>query len=240
MLLSNRMQAVVGLVVPCASIADIGCDHGYVAIELISRCICQYVFAMDIHLGPLERAKHNIKEYRMQEYIETRQSNGMESLSKGEAEGVICAGMGGRLMISILERGQALVHDMQQVVLQPQSEIDEVRAYLRKNGFIIEKEDIICEDGKYYPMMRALPNTLDRQEKQIAENLTRIKDMYGSYLLEKSHPTLKRYLLWQKEHTQQILENLISQSQPTPRQQQRIDELNQKLGDIVYCLYHYF
>ena len=84
----SALWAVVGLVAPCASIADIGCDHGYVAIELISRCICQHVFAMDIHLGPLERAKHNIKEYRMQEYIETRQSNGMESLSKGEAEGV--------------------------------------------------------------------------------------------------------------------------------------------------------
>ncbi len=164
MLLSNRMQAVVGLVAPCASIADIGCDHGYVAIELISRCICQHVFAMDIHLGPLERAKHNIKEYRMQEYIETRQSNGMESLSKGEAEGVICAGMGGRLIISILERGQMLVRDMRQVVLQPQSEIDEVRAYLRKNGFLIEKEDIICEDGKYYPMMRALPNVAGKAD----------------------------------------------------------------------------
>ena len=73
MLLSDRMQAVAALVSPCKSMADIGCDHGYVAIELIRSRTCEKVIAMDINKAPLERAKGNISDYGMQEYIETGQ-----------------------------------------------------------------------------------------------------------------------------------------------------------------------
>lgn len=48
------MRAVAELVQPCKSIADIGCDHGYVAMELVRSNICRHVIAMDINRGPLE------------------------------------------------------------------------------------------------------------------------------------------------------------------------------------------
>lgn len=84
MLLSDRMRAVAELVQPCKSIADIGCDHGYVAMELVRSNICRHVIAMDINRGPLDRARQNIADYDMQEYIETRLSDGVSALQKGE------------------------------------------------------------------------------------------------------------------------------------------------------------
>lgn len=274
MLLSDRMRAVVELVQPCKSIADIGCDHGYVAMELVRSNICRHVIAMDINRGPLERARHNIMDYDMQDYIETRISDGLSQLQEGEADGIICAGMGGKLIISILERGKRLVGEMKQVILQPQSELSEVRGYLRENGFLIEKEDILCEDGKYYPMMRALPGAFGRLELQIGKNLeqmcrrnnvhvngipayrqpfdiseisreevqrlTRVQDTYGPCLLAMGHPILKNYLLMQKENYGMIRKNLLSQKKITDRQEQRIAELDEKLSDIVFCLYSYF
>ena len=274
MLLSDRMRAVVGLVEPCKSIADIGCDHGYVAMELVRSNICRHVIAMDINRGPLERARHNVRDYDMQDYIETRLSDGTQALRAGEVEGIICAGMGGRLVISILEQDRELVCDLRQVILQPQSELDEVRGYLRENGFIIDREDMVYEDGKYYPMMRALPGAFGKLEKQVGGNLeqkcrksgvhvngipayrqpfdvseisrdevarlTRVQDTYGPYLLETSHPVLKQYLLWQKENLENIRGNLLSGKQITARQQCRVTELDEKLSDIVFCLYNYF
>lgn len=274
MLLSDRMRAVVGLVEPCKSIADIGCDHGYVAMELVRSNICRHVIAMDINKGPLERARHNVRDYDMQDYIETRLSDGVQALRAGEVEGIICAGMGGRLVISILEQDKELVCDLRQVILQPQSELDEVRGYLRENGFIIDREDMVYEDGKYYPMMRALPGAFGKLEKQVGGNLeqkcrksgvhvngipayrqpfdvseisrdevarlTRVQDTYGPYLLEMSHPVLKQYLLWQKENLENIRGNLLSGKQITARQQCRVTELDEKLSDIVFCLYNYF
>lgn len=274
MLLSDRMRAVAGLVQPCKSIADIGCDHGYVAMELVRSNVCRHVIAMDINRGPLERAKHNIADYCMQDYIETRLSDGVSALEKGEAEGIICAGMGGKLVISILERGKELIGAMRQVVLQPQSELSEVRSYLRKKGYLIEQEDIIYEDGKYYPMMRALPGAFGKLEWQIsgnleqkcrksgvyingipacrqpfniseismgeAQRLTRVHDTYGPCLLTMAHPVLRRYLLWQKANLEEIRNQLLGQSPLTDRQERRVQELDEKLSDVVFCLYCYF
>lgn len=274
MLLSDRMRAVTELVQPCKSIADIGCDHGYVAMELVRSKICRHVIAMDINSGPLDRARQNIAEYDMQEYIETRLSDGVSALQEGEVEGIVCAGMGGRLVISILEQGKERVGAMRQVVLQPQSELAEVRKYLRKKGFLIDREDIIYEDGKYYPMMRALPGAFGRLEWQIGGNLeqkcrqsgvyrngvpayrqpfdvseisreevkrmTRVQDTYGPCLLEMAHPVLKRYLLWQKANLECIKRGLLCQPQINDRQRSRIEEIDEKLSDIVFCLYCYF
>lgn len=241
MLLSDRMKAVADLVLPCACIADIGCDHGYVAIELIRNNTCKKAIAMDINRGPLERAKGNIRNCGMQDAIETRLSNGAAALSVKEADGIICAGMGGRLVISILEESKTVVREMKQLVLQPQSELDEVRKYLRKNGYQIEAEDMILEDGKYYPMMRALPISDETKIcAEESEKITRVQDLYGPKLLQKAHPTLKRYLLWQKETLENIMGNLKRAGKITERQQCRIAELDGQLSDIVFCLYHYF
>ena len=175
------MRAVTELVQPCKSIADIGCDHGYVAMELVRSNICRHVIAMDINRGPLDRARQNIADYDMQEYIETRLSDGVSALQEGEVEGIVCAGMGGRLVISILEQGKELVGAMKQVILQPQSELAEVRRYLRKNGFLIDREECIYEDRKYYPMMRALPGAFGRLEWQIGGNLEQKCKKSGVY-----------------------------------------------------------
>ncbi len=274
MLLSDRMRAVAGLVQPCKSIADIGCDHGYVAMELVRSKVCRHVIAMDVNSGPLDRARHNIADFCMQDYIETRLSDGVSALREGEAEGIICAGMGGKLVISILEQGKKLIGEMKQVILQPQSELSEVRGYLREKGYLVEKEDIIYEDGKYYPMMRALPGAFGKLEWQISGNLeqkcrksgvyingipasrqpfnisetskgeakrlTRVQDTYGPCLLSMAHPVLKRYLLWQKANFEKIRNDLLSQERLTDRQQLRVQELDEKLSDIVFCLYCYF
>jgi tRNA (adenine22-N1)-methyltransferase len=231
------MRAVVNLVQPCNCIADIGCDHGYVAIELVKTGICQHVIAMDINKGPLERALANIRENNLNDKIETRLSNGTKALKPREADGIICAGMGGKLVISILEEGKSLVKDMGQLILQPQSEIDEVRFYLRSNGFKTVEEDMVLEDGKYYPMMRVVPNSLNDNE---TSDIKRIFDNYGKCLLEKSHPVLKQYLLWQKNQFSEIKRNLLRQENKNQRQLDRIIELDEKLNDIEFCLNNFY
>ena len=70
--------------------------------------------------------------------------------------------------------------------------------------------------------------------------LTRVQDTYGPYLLERAHPVLKRYLLWQKEGFETIRDNLKASRQMTARGQKRIAELDEALSDIVFCLYNYF
>ena len=93
--LSKRMKAVASMVTPGNILADIGTDHGYVPIALVQRERIPKAIAMDINKGPLQRAKDNIVLYHMEEYIETRLSDGVEALLEGEVDTILIAGMGG-------------------------------------------------------------------------------------------------------------------------------------------------
>lgn len=139
---------------PCGvNVCDIGCDHGFVAIYLVREHICPRLIAMDINRGPLSRAREHIESAGLSSYIETRLSDGMEKLNIGEADCIIAAGMGGRLIAKILNDFPEKRKSLRYLVLQPQSELAFVRRYLRSEGLVIRKEDMVLEDGKFYPMM---------------------------------------------------------------------------------------
>lgn len=152
--ISNRLMTVASLISEGNVLADVGTDHGYVPIYLMEQGKIPRAIAMDINAGPLERAKEHIAGCGMGDYIETRLSDGLEALRAGEAESILIAGMGGGLVIHILEAGEAVARSVKELVLQPQSELERVRIFLEKNGYVTDAEDMVLEDGKFYPMMR--------------------------------------------------------------------------------------
>ncbi len=156
MQLSKRMQRLISLITEGNRLADVGTDHGYVPIALVRDKKIPSAIAMDVNRGPLARAGEHIRESGLSTYIETRLSDGLEKLCPGEADTVLIAGMGGMLTIRILEGGGHCLHTVKELVLQPQSDIHRVRKWLCENQYQITVEDIVEEDGKYYPMMRAV------------------------------------------------------------------------------------
>lgn len=198
--LSKRLYAVAGLVTEGASVADIGTDHGYVPIYLVKNKIASKVIAMDINRGPLERAKMHIIGHGLKGQIETRLSDGLKSLEPGEVDAFIAAGMGGGLVIKILEDSKEVVDKLKFAVLQPQSEIAKVRKYLNQNGLVIIDEDMVEEDGKFYPMMKVVHG--EPQEYEEYEYI------FGKILLEKNHPVLHKFLLREQYIQESIVEQL--------------------------------
>lgn len=198
--LSKRLYAVAGLVTEGASVADIGTDHGYVPIYLIKNKIASKVIAMDINKGPLERAKMHIIGHGLKGQIETRLSDGLKKVNPGEVDGMIAAGMGGALVIKILEESKAVVDTLEFLILQPQSEISKVRKYLNKNGLVIIEEDMVEEEGKYYPMVKVIHGQ--------PEEYKEYEYIYGKKLLEKKHPVLEKFLLREKYIQESIVEQL--------------------------------
>lgn len=152
--LSARMRALTDMVTAGNRVCDVGCDHGWVSIYLVQQGISPRVLAMDVRQGPLSRAQEHIRQRGLEEYIETRLSDGVMALETGEADTLICAGMGGRLMRRILEEGREKLETMEELILQPQSEIPAFRAFLRQADYVTLAENMVYEDGKYYPLMK--------------------------------------------------------------------------------------
>ena len=145
MKLSERLELVLSFVEPGESAADVGTDHGHVPVELVRRTIVKKAVAMDVRKGPLSRATENIALAGLADKIETRLSDGVAKLQPGEADSVVIAGMGGELIIKILENGRHMWDSVKQWVLSPQSEIFKVRRWLFENGFVIRKEEMVRE-----------------------------------------------------------------------------------------------
>lgn len=154
--LSKRLQAVADLVTEGASVADIGTDHGYIPIYLIEHNIAGKVIALDINRGPLERARMHVVGHGLKGKIETRLSDGLEKVLPGEVDTMIAAGMGGGLVIKILTEGYPVVEILDTMILQPQSEIGKVRRFLNEHNLQITEENMVEEDGKFYPMMKVI------------------------------------------------------------------------------------
>ncbi len=219
--LSKRLSAVAGLVTEGASVADVGTDHGYVPIYLIERGISPKALALDIKEGPLERARTHIEAYGLADRIETRLSDGLKNVAPGEVDVMVAAGMGGKLVIKIMEEGKEVLGSLQFWILQPQSEIEKVRRYINGNGMRIAAEDMVVEDGKYYPVMKVM-----RGEEEPYEEW---EYRYGKRLLEGTHPVLRSYLIREVHIKETILGQLRGQEK-TKRTAERVRELGQGLS----------
>ena len=220
MKLSRRLETVASFVETGSNLADIGTDHGYIPIALMERGVIRKGFAMDVRKGPLERAKEHIAEYHLEDRIETRLSDGAEKLQPGEADAVVIAGMGGELIIHILEGGKHLWDSVQQWVLSPQSDLLKVRRYLRENGFAISREMMVEEDGKYYTVMNVVRGTM--------ELVSEAYECYGTCLIRDQNPVLREYLEKEERQLKKILEQL--EKQETDSARDRAGEVRQQLA----------
>ena len=247
-------DVTVGTMDKFRCVADVGCDHGYVSIYLVQKGIAESALAMDVRKGPLSMAESNIAEFGLQDKVKVRLSDGLSELNQGEADALVIAGMGGKLMISILEKKDLRELGIRIAVLQPQSDIDEFRQYLRDKGYVILDEHMVFEDGKYYFPMRvqiAEAEIVEMQGtkavavsgveevrklfSQLDDDLVlRICNRYGEHNILRRDPLLKEFLIHGREVAQSILQSLDESTHG-----ERVFVINQELSDIeaVLALY---
>ena len=152
--ISDRLLACCGFVSPGERVADIGCDHGYLAIHLLTTGKARSVIASDINKGPLLSAVRNAEKYGVRDKIEFYLSDGARKIPR-DFDTMVCAGMGADTMVSILEAAPWLRDEKYRLILQCQSKTPMLRQYLSETGFRIYEETVL-RDGRFlYTVMEA-------------------------------------------------------------------------------------
>ena len=151
--MTDRLEAVFTLIPKAKTIADIGTDHGYLAVELVSRGKAEKAIAGDVNKGPLASAARHVRESGMDGLVDCRLGNGLQVVMPGELQGAVICGMGGFLMRDIIEEGPELLDFY---VLQPQNGQAELRQYITERGYRIVKECIMTDMGKMYQAFLAI------------------------------------------------------------------------------------
>lgn len=235
----NRLEAVFDIVPTADVIADIGTDHGYLAVELVVRGKAKRVIAGDVHKGPLSSAESYIKSLGLSDVIDCRLGDGLQVTKKGELNGAICCGMGGFLMRDIVEAGPEL---LEFYVLQPQNGQAELRQYMVQKGYCILKEIIMKDMGKMYTAFLAVRQDLVSQSSHYGGmNFANMNDtIYNTLpftsilwsvggLLEKEKPALWNeyidYLMYQRQCALDGMTKELSHTEKYKKLQAEIDEL---------------
>jgi tRNA (adenine22-N1)-methyltransferase len=107
---------------------------------------------------------------------------------------------------------------------------------LSEKNFLIAREDMVKEDGKFYMMMRAVPRAsvieTDRYELTYKEHY-----YYGRLLLEQKHRVLQDFLHWELELCENIRQNLHAEQ--TVNTKAREKEMEEKI-DLIHCGLKYY
>ena len=132
-------------------LADVGCDHGYLAIEALKKGV-PFVQLIDNKEGPLNVAISNLKKYNYSSKSKFTLSSGLLDLDQ-KVTCVAILGMGGELISQILEDGKTKSNNVQKFILEANTKISFLREYLFNNNYEIISEKIVKENNKYYELI---------------------------------------------------------------------------------------
>lgn len=214
-----RLKAIADMIPECESIADIGCDHGYLPIYLVQTGRVQRALAMDVNPGPLEQARMHIGQNGLQNVIECRLSNGFAALAAEEVQVVTIAGMGGMLIAQLMDEAPVGVLEMLNTfIVQPQTEVDVVRRKLHEKGFKIDNECMIYDRGKRYTICKAVRGEQAYDDEEYA---------YGRCLYQNRDAEFKNYLEMRAESLQAWMQKAQSEERrlQLEREWKQISEL---------------
>ena len=182
--ISARLLACANYVNQHDRIADVGCDHGYLSIHLLTGGIARSAIASDVNEQPLLSAVRNAEKYGVRDRMEFYLSDGVGSIPR-DFDTMVCAGMGADTMISILDAAPWLKDARYRLILQCQSRRPALRRRLSDEGYLIRREDLV-RDGKFiYTVMEVVyaPGTV----------LTPSQCYLSPALLESGSPLLAEY-----------------------------------------------
>lgn len=228
--LDKRLETIVSLCDKHKVIADIGCDHGLVTAELILQEKAERVVSTEISPECLNKAINLANKINILPFISFRECDGFKLVTKyDKVNQAVIAGMGGKKIIEIMEHKPKKLWNF---VLQPMSEVVELRRYLLAHHyrFIIDK--LIYQDGKYYNVIKVGKGKQKMSELELQFGFSNFRENYEvlfQYLKEKQAKltTLKeRFGLLNDENEQLLIyvNEALALFEPKPDTKETVQE----------------
>ncbi len=183
MKINNRLKKIGDLVEANSFCLDVGCDHALLDIYLVQREKNIKTIASDVKEGPLNHAQKNIKKYHLEDEIECRLGDGLDTYSD-DIDTIIISGMGGRSMIGIFKAHMEVLKKVNTIILSPNNYQIDVKKFLCKNEFYLANEELVKE-GKFIYQILIF--------KKGKRKYSRKEYFFGPVLLEKKGKLFDEY-----------------------------------------------
>jgi tRNA (adenine22-N1)-methyltransferase len=181
---SQRIVSLASLCPTDGPLVDIGSDHGQLLQTLYLQGFAFPLYGSELSPSSFQSLKKSVEDYPFHLY----QADGLNHLPD-KVDTIVIAGMGGLLIIDILTKGIAALSKVQTLVLGPQRDVQKVRQWLAKYGWMITEEKFVLESEKGYPLLVAKSGKM---------TLTAIEATYGPILISKGDPIFLEWLKLEK------------------------------------------
>lgn len=227
MKLGERLKSIADMVPVGVTMADIGTDHAYLPIYLVTHQVVTRAIAGDIHYGPYLSAKNAVDATRLEASISVRQGNGLEVVGPGEADIVVIAGMGGANIIDILGARPEITLTVKRLILQPMIAAALVREWLYNNSWCIVDEKLVEEDGRLYQIIAA--------EQGASQQIEPILYEIGPLIWQTRQPLLRQHIEELIHHLHDVLSSMAGSAEAVNSEKykdysRKLKELEDKLA----------
>jgi tRNA (adenine22-N1)-methyltransferase len=155
--LSRRLECVLELLRPCATLVDVGTDHGLLPVAAVLRGVAKQAIAVDLREAPLAGARVHIERMGVAAQVIALKGDGLSELQQHQVEAVVIAGMSGESMLRIFEAAPQVLARVEQVIVQPNQNVHLLRAWALVNGWHLRDERMIDERGQYFVVCAFVP-----------------------------------------------------------------------------------
>lgn len=144
----KRIETIASLISSDnGDLLDIGSDHGYLPLLLLKGGFSSKLYASENKLGPFNNLTNSLKGTD----ITCLFGDGLEVYQENIKQ-VVIAGMGGRLISKILDEGKIHLASIERLILEPQTDEDEMRRCLNDLKWKQIYGVYIKEKGHIYPI----------------------------------------------------------------------------------------
>lgn len=248
MKLSARLQLIADWLPAGCRFADIGSDHALLPVVAVRSGQAAFAVAGEVNDGPLEAARRQVAEAGETGRISVRKGDGLAVIAPGEVDAITIAGMGGALIATILDQGQAKLDGVKRLVLQPNVGGEFVRRWLLEHDWYLAEEAILEEDGKIYEAMmaEARPDASEQnaelyRDRELAGGRVRLtRDLQllmGPRL--SAAPNAVFFAKWESElrKLEGIRRSVASSSLEASRQKEaELARLSEQIEEVLACL----
>ena len=177
--LSKRLEKISSFIEEADNVLDVGCDHALLDIYL-SKKYNKIYYASDLRESALDMARANIKKYNADKVI-LKCANGLEKIDECNVNTVVISGMGYMSIINILKHIKK-TKKVEKLVIQSNTNAEKVRKFLLKNGFYIDKEELVLDKNIYYII--GIYKRGSKKYSKIDKEIGIFSDKYTSKYLE--------------------------------------------------------
>jgi len=218
----HRLEEIINLVEDNSIVADIGTDHGIVPYELIKSNKAKKVIASDISEKSLDKLREKLDYLDEPEKIILNVSDGLDNLNEYQVDTIIISGMGGNLIVDILNKNIDVAKSANCLILGANNSLSVLRKFLHDNSFEIIEEVDLFENDKYYQIIKV------KVGKQLFSNDYEYE--FGKFLIDNKSENLKQYIKQQIENKKTILWNISEKDSDNVKN--AIDNINVEIKEL--------